>query len=171
MITVSIIGILAIFAIPGLEGLRERAYLAVAKADVRSLQRTVLANLQNGGELPTIEDLEKSVSKAGDRALSDLYEIVPLSDDNNGHGNDIDRCDEDNPGNSHCEGTDGLFIVYSKHDLALASYVYAIDSLGMVVVPPGSDPLGLLNGNNGGGNGGGNGNNGNNGNNGHGGGS
>ena len=57
---------------------------------------------------------------------------------NTDHGNDLDGCDEDNPGDSpRCSGMDIKFVVFCAHDHGdLAEYVYATDQNSPTVVLP-----------------------------------
>jgi len=160
---VAVIGILLLIVFSVARGVRDRARLAEAVSDVRNIQRIAMSQWRYSGTIPTNEELDGLLRKGGETPVHELYEIVDLNaeDPNAGHGNDPDMHDEDNPGNAPREPLGGVCIVFSKRDLALAAYVYAIDDKTVQIADPGTNPLHINHGNhngNGNGNGGGNGN-------------
>ena len=159
MAAVAIVAILALLIVPGIRGVRDRARLAETVSDVRSLQRMVIVHWKTYGTLPETDELGVILHKDGDVPVADLYEVIPLFDADKGHGNDLDGVDDDNPGRANRDESEALgeiCVVRSKKELALASYVYSVDYKRVQVAEPGTDPLGIIPGNNGNGNGGGN---------------
>lgn len=122
-----IIGVVATIAVNQIFDRIEKAKLARCLEDIRSVQSTVWT-LSDGSEWPepaSFWDIAWGGKKPGP-----YYCFANSSDQNKGHGNDWDFCDEENPGKSSqkrdCK--DIQFVIICQHDHHdLANYVYIED--------------------------------------------
>jgi len=127
MVVLMIVSILAVLALGIVDGRIEKARLARCMIELRTIQSTVFAHSGGGWPLPdesTFWDVAWSGVKPGP------YWYMVDGDPNNGHGNDIDGIDEDNPGKSggNRDGKDIQFVVICQHDHGrLGWYVYVED--------------------------------------------
>jgi prepilin-type N-terminal cleavage/methylation domain-containing protein len=138
MVAIAVITVVAGVVIPQVFHEFQKAELAKCKAEL-DLMKAVAYNLGDGKYIPTPEQFWGE--GFGDAEAGEYYYIVDSQDANKGHGNDLDGCDEDNPGNSpRCPGMDIKFVVFCAHDHGdLAEYVYATDQDPPTVVLPGGD--------------------------------
>lgn len=126
-VALMIISILSVIGIGILNGRIEKAWLARCHCELRSIQSTVWM-LSDGVTWP-----ERATfwEKAWDgKKPGPYYYLANYSDANKGHGNDIDFCDEENPGNSwtNRDCKDIRFVVFCQHNHRhLANYVYIED--------------------------------------------
>ena len=126
-VALMIISILSVVGIGILNGRIEKAWLARCHCELRSIQSTVWM-LSDGVTWP-----ERSTfwEKAWDgKKPGPYYYLANYSDANKGHGNDIDFCDEENPGESwkNRDCKDIRFVVFCQHNHRhLANYVYIQD--------------------------------------------
>jgi hypothetical protein len=126
-VALMLISILSVIGIGILNGRIEKAWLARCHCELRSIQSTVWM-LSDGVTWP-----ERSTfwEKAWDgKKPGPYYYLANYSDANKGHGNDIDFCDEENPGNSwtNRDCKDIRFVVFCQHNHRhLANYVYIED--------------------------------------------
>jgi prepilin-type N-terminal cleavage/methylation domain-containing protein len=126
-VALMIISILSVIGIGLLNGRIEKAWLARCHCELRSIQSTVWM-LSDGVTWP-----ERSTfwERAWDgKKPGPYYYLANYSDANKGHGNDIDFCDEENPGNSgsNRDCKDIRFVVFCQHNHRhLANYVFIED--------------------------------------------
>ncbi len=138
MVTVAVITVVAGIVMPQVYNEFEKARLAQCKAEL-DLMKAVAYDLGDGRYIATPEQFWGEGFPGA--AEGEYYYIVDSQDANKGHGNDLDGCDEDNPGNSpRCPGMDIKFVVFCAHNHGeFASYVYATDQDPPTVVLPGED--------------------------------
>jgi type II secretory pathway pseudopilin PulG len=122
-----ILSALSVISMGIVNGRIEKAKLARCFTDLRSIQSTVWTH-SDGVSFPSegyLWDFAWSGKKPGP------YRYLLDNDDwNKGHGNDIDGCDEDNPGKSskNRDCVDIEFVILCQHDHGnLAKYVYIRD--------------------------------------------
>ncbi len=127
MVVLMIVSILAVLALGIVDGRIEKARLARCMVEMRSIQSTIFTHSGGGWPLPdprTFWDIAWAGVKPGP------YWYMVDGDPNNGHGNDIDGIDEDNPGKSGDNRTakNIQFAVICQHDHGkLGWYVYVED--------------------------------------------
>jgi hypothetical protein len=127
IVAVWLIGVLTILALGILDGRIEKAKLARCFVDIRSIQSTVwsMSDGISWPEYATFWDYAWAGKKPGP------YHYFPNNYDGNaGHGNDLDICDEENPGKSeqNRDCKDIEFVIVCQHDhRQLANYVYIED--------------------------------------------
>ena len=138
MVAAAVIIVVAGVVIPNVWNEFEKARLAGCKAEL-DLMKAVAYDLGDGRYVPTPEEFWGEGFPAAEEG--EYYYVVDSQDANKGHGNDLDGCDEDNPGNSpRCPGWDIKFVVFCAHDHGdLAEYVFATDQDAPTVVLPGED--------------------------------
>ncbi len=126
-VAMMLISILSVLVLGIMNNRVEKAKLAACMIDLRSVQSTVWS-LSDGVTWPMPKDLWQYMW-AGKRPGPYFY-LVNNSDANSGHGNDMDICDEENPGKSESnrECQDIEFVIVCQHDhRTLAKYVYIED--------------------------------------------
>jgi len=133
MVAVAVITVIASIVIPNVLSEYEKARVASCKAEV-DLMRTVALDMGDGRYIPTPDEFWGEGFPNAE--AGEYYYIVDDQDANKGHGNDLDGCDEDNPGNSpRCPGMDVKFVVFCAHDHGeYAKYVYATDDISPTAV-------------------------------------
>jgi type II secretory pathway pseudopilin PulG len=140
LLAVAVIMVVAGVVIPQVFNEYEQARLSDCKAEIE-LMKVMASNLGNAGNVPNPTDFW--AEGFPDAGSGEYFYIVDEQDANRGHGNDLDGCDEDNPGNSkRCPGADIAFVVLCNHDHGkFGKYVYATDQEPPTVVPvDGDDP-------------------------------
>ncbi len=138
MVTVVVITVVSGVVIPAVYNEFEKAKVQSCKAELNGMKAVALA-LGDGRYIPTPDEFwGEGYPNA---AEGEYYYIVDSQDHNKGHGNDLDGCDEDNPGNSpRCPGMDVKFVVFCAHDHGShAAYCYATDVDPPTVVLPGEE--------------------------------
>jgi len=126
-IVLMLISILSVIAIGMFDGRIERAKLHACFTNIRSVQST-LWSMSDGLTWPERADFW-DYAWAGKKP-GPYYYFPNNSDRNRGHGNDMDFCDEENPGKSAAnrECQDITFVVLCQHNhKTLAKYVYIED--------------------------------------------
>jgi prepilin-type N-terminal cleavage/methylation domain-containing protein len=127
IVAVWLIGVLSVLALGILNGRIEKAKLARCFVDIRSIQSTVWT-MSDGITWPEYGTFWES-AWSGKRPGP--YHYFPNNiDRNSGHGNDLDICDEENPGKSedNRDCKDIEFVIVCQHDhRQLANYVYIED--------------------------------------------
>jgi prepilin-type N-terminal cleavage/methylation domain-containing protein len=126
-VVLMIMAILSVLGIGILNGRIEKAKLARCMIDLRSVQST-LWSMSDGITWPNPPDFWE-YAWSGKRPGA-YYYLPNNVDANSGHGNDMDICDEENPGasttNRDCQ--DIQFVIVCQHDHRnLAKYVYIED--------------------------------------------
>jgi prepilin-type N-terminal cleavage/methylation domain-containing protein len=127
IVAVWLIGVLSVLALGILNGRIEKAKLARCFVDIRSIQSTVWT-MSDGITWPEYGTFWES-AWSGKRPGP--YHYFPNNiDRNSGHGNDLDICDEENPGKSESnrDCKDIEFVIVCQHNhRQLANYVYIED--------------------------------------------
>lgn len=127
MVTVAVVSVIAGVVIPAVYHEYERARLASCFSELNGM-KAVAYDLGNGRYIPTPEQFwNEGFPSAGE---GEYYYIVDAEDANKGHGNDLDNCDEDNPGASLANRTclSMKFAVFCTHNHgSLGRYCYATD--------------------------------------------
>jgi len=134
-VVVVIVGILSMIAIRLLNPTPEARMIACCE-DLRSCETLVeQAAEQTYPRTPTWQEVQ---GIAGNRWKDHYHYVANNSDANAGHGNDLDLCDEENPGASG-EDRDCLdirFVIVCDHDHGdLADYNAVLSDIGPVVFP------------------------------------
>jgi len=142
MVSVAVITVIAGVVIPAVYNEFEKAKLASCMSELNGM-RAVAFDLGNGRYIPTPDEFWGEGYP--DAAPGEYYYLVDNQDHNKGHGNDLDNCDEDNPGKS-IDGRDCWdlkFVVFCAHNHGShAKYCYATDSQPPTAVLPGeNDPF------------------------------
>ena len=134
VIVVAVLGILALLAMQLLNPDPEAKLIACC-ASASAMETLVEQAMdQTWPYTPTWEEVQKVAGSRWD----EHYHYVPNSEDtNNGHGNDLDICDDGNPGAS-IENRDCLDIKYiivcdHDHSRAGAGYVGVLSGHGPIV--------------------------------------
>jgi prepilin-type N-terminal cleavage/methylation domain-containing protein len=134
MVTIAVISVIAGVVIPAVYNEFEKAKLASCFSELNGM-RAVAFDLGNGRYIPTPDEFWGEGYPNAE--AGEYYYIVDAEDHNKGHGNDLDGCDEDNPGNS-IDGRDCLdlkFVVFCNHDHGkLGKYCYATDQIAPTLV-------------------------------------
>ncbi len=140
VVAIAVITVVAGVVIPTVFNEFEKAKVAGCKAEV-DLMKAVAYDLGDGRYIPN--PTEYWAEGFPDAEEGEYYYIVDEQDHNKGHGNDLDGCDEDNPGNSpRCPGADIKFVVLCNHDHGeFGKYVFATEQDAPTVVEVGGfDP-------------------------------
>jgi len=133
MVAVAVITVIAGIVIPNVLSEYEKARVSACNAEI-DLMKTVALNMGDGKYIPTPEEFWGEGFPSAE--AGEYYYIVDNQDANKGHGNDLDGCDEDNPGSSPgCLGMDIKFVVFCAHDHGeYGEYVYATEKSPPTVV-------------------------------------
>jgi prepilin-type N-terminal cleavage/methylation domain-containing protein len=135
MVSIAVVTVIAGVVIPAVYNEYEKAKLANCMSELNGM-RAVAFDLGNGRYIPTVEEFWGEGYP--DAAPGEYYYLVDNQDHNKGHGNDLDNCDEDNPGSSidgrDCQDVKFVVLCNHKHG-SHAKYCYATDSLSPTAVP------------------------------------
>lgn len=140
LVTIAVISVIGGVVIPSVFAEYQQAHLSNCVAQLEQM-KAVAHDLGVSGSVPN--PTEFWAEGFPDAEDGEYYYIVDEQDANKGHGNDLDGCDEDNPGTSPpCAGTDITFVVLCNHDHGqFGSYIYATDQVSPTVVEvDGDDP-------------------------------
>jgi len=142
MVTCAVISVIAGVVIPAVYHEYEKARLSSCLSELGGM-RAVAYDLGNGRYIPTPEQFWGEGYPNAEEG--EYYYIVDAEDANKGHGNDLDNCDEDNPGASIENRTclSMKFAVFCNHDHgSLGKYCYAtdIDQPTVVALDGSNDP-------------------------------
>jgi prepilin-type N-terminal cleavage/methylation domain-containing protein len=140
VIGVMIIGLVASILIPRISGVTQAATTVKCAANLLSFAEEVeLVWLDSPA--PSQADLEKKDLGWPNGRWKDYWYIPNNSDFNSGHGNDLDGCDEENPGKStpNRECIPMRFLIVCKHkshgDQGDAKYLFITDMYPPQIVP------------------------------------
>ena len=97
LVVIAIIGILSVVVVGKINGAQSAATTVRCLADIDAFASDVEA-LSPRGPAPTQEQIRAHIDWEG--KYKDYWYIPNNSDFNKGHGNDLDGCDEENPGSS-----------------------------------------------------------------------
>lgn len=138
LVTIVVIGILSAIIIGKLLGAQDAATTVVCLADMTSFAAEVEV-MSLTGPAPTQQEVRDRIDWAG--KYRDYWYLPNNSDFNKGHGNDLDGCDEENPGQSSKNRTciPMRYVVICRHDThgnaSDAKYCFKIDGLPPQIVP------------------------------------
>jgi prepilin-type N-terminal cleavage/methylation domain-containing protein len=121
VVAVFIIGLIATIGIKVLNPTPEAKVIA-CQAEMLAYYESI-ESMRENGPAPTWEQVQNEL---GSRWKDHYHYIVNNSDANKGHGNDIDFCDEENPGQSlaNRECLNLKYIILCDHDHSLAGIKY-----------------------------------------------
>jgi prepilin-type N-terminal cleavage/methylation domain-containing protein len=127
LVALMIMTIMSVIALGIVNGRIEKARLARCMIDLRSVQSTIWS-LSDGLVWPAPTTVWQYAF--GGMTPNHYHYLINNSDMNSGHGNDMDICDEENPGksttNRDCQDIE--FVILCQHDHGiLANYVYIED--------------------------------------------
>jgi len=135
IVVVFIVGLLAAIAVRVIRPTEEAKVIACFANIEAHISMTEQLREQS---YPFVPDQQQMYDWMGNRRNKHYTYIANSSDTNNGHGNDLDLCDEENPGSS-LENRDCLDIKYvwvcDHYHGDLAKYLFGTDSTGPLVVP------------------------------------
>lgn len=114
IIGVMVVGILSVMVTTRVVGLQDAATTDVCIANLNSFAAEVDL-LKPTGTAPTQDEVRAHIDWDG--IYKDYWYLPNNSDFNNGHGNDLDGCDEENPGQSlpGRECTPMRFLIVCNH--------------------------------------------------------
>jgi prepilin-type N-terminal cleavage/methylation domain-containing protein len=137
-LAVVVIGILAVISIGKLTGARDAATTVTCLADMESFATEVDALVPSTGPPPTQEQVGDHIDWTG--KYRNYWYLPNNSDFNRGHGNDLDGCDEENPGQSSKNRTciPMRFVIICRHTThgnhSDAKYCFKVDGLPPQIV-------------------------------------
>ena len=139
IIVIAVIGILAMIAFSMLNT-SDETRLIKCNADMEAyITMTEQIREQTPGHrAPTREEMYGWMEREGKHRDPHFHYVPNNSDHNKGHGNDLDLCDEENPGKSldNRECLDVLYVWVCDHNHTdLAKYVFGSNTWGPVIVP------------------------------------
>jgi prepilin-type N-terminal cleavage/methylation domain-containing protein len=135
LVALAIIGLVAALATSIMNPTEEADMIACA-ANAQAM-RTLVEQTRNA-TFPLTPNWEQVKFVAGNGWDSHYHYIPNNHDKNSGHGNDLDICDEENPGNSgtNRDCLDIDFIIVCDHDHgSMAKYVAVLDDYGVRAFP------------------------------------
>jgi prepilin-type N-terminal cleavage/methylation domain-containing protein len=132
MVVVAVFTVISGVVIPALFNQLEIAKLAKCRAELDGM-KAMAYDLGDGRYIPNPEEFWGTGYP--NAAPGEYYYLVDSQDHNKGHGNDLDGCDEENPGNSPRCPNDCKFVVLCRHDHGThGRYCYATDNESPTVV-------------------------------------
>ena len=137
IITVAVIGMISVIFISKILGVRDAATTVQCVADMEAFAAEIDA-LVPTGPAPTQGEVADNLDQA--KKFKHFYYIPNNKDSNSGHGNDLDGCDEENPGSS-LPGRNCIpmrFVIVCKHSThgnnSDAKYCFKVDGLPPQIV-------------------------------------
>lgn len=125
IVALVIASLLMTIAVRLFQNQREKTQLVKCMAEIRGIQAAVMM-IGDGRYIPDPQYFWDNTWPDG-RKHGPYYYIVD-GDPNNGHGNDLDGVDEENPGASDPDKKDIKFVIFCEHDHgSLGKYVYLTD--------------------------------------------
>ena len=138
LIAVAIVGTLTVVVIGEFQNAIEKARLSACLANMVTIRETVWANCDGGLAFPNPDMLWNGAF--GGHGPRGFWYAVDNSDPNNGHGNDLDGFDEENPGNAPRKDENIYFVLACEHDHGrLADYVSLVDDGSPTIAMPGDE--------------------------------
>ena len=140
IVTIAVIGILSGIFVSIIVGARDAATTVKCLADLEAFAAEVGA-LAPTGPAPTQKQVRDQIDWSG--KYKDYWYIPNNKDFNKGHGNDLDGCDEENPGKS-LPGRNCIpmrFLIVCEHTThgnnSDAKYCFKIDGMPPQIMPYG----------------------------------
>jgi type II secretory pathway pseudopilin PulG len=137
IITVAVIGMISVIFISKILGVRDAATTVKCLADLEAFASEV-GSLSLTGPAPTQEQVDDLINTKG--KFKYFYYIPNNADSNEGHGNDLDGCDETNPGAS-LPGRNCMpmrFVIVCEHSThgnnSDAKYCFKVDGMPPQIV-------------------------------------
>lgn len=141
IVAVFIIGVLALVLVPKLLNPKDDATVVACAANQRAIATDLEGYWEQARRYPSVEEYRQAPNNLL-RKLDGIYYLVD-GDPNSGHGNDIDQCDEDNPGKSgakrDCLDIRWVLVCNHNHGEA-AAFVYTTDQGVPTMVLEGREP-------------------------------
>ena len=137
-IAVAMVGILAVILVARVTSARDAATTVTCLADMESFATEVEALGTSTAQPPTQEQVGDHIDWA--RKYRDYWYLPNNSDFNSGHGNDLDGCDEENPGQSSKNRTciPMRFVIICRHtthgNSSDAKYCFKVDGMPPQIV-------------------------------------
>ena len=137
-LAVVVIGILAVISVGKFTGARDAATTVTCLADMESFATEVDALVPSTGPPPTQEQVGDHIDWTG--KYRNYWYLPNNSDFNKGHGNDLDGCDEENPGQSSKNRTciPMRFVIICRHtthgNSSDAKYCFKVDGMPPQIV-------------------------------------
>jgi prepilin-type N-terminal cleavage/methylation domain-containing protein len=143
IIVVALVCIVAAILIPQFSGLRGAATTVKCAANIENFASEVNLMCLDSGVGPTQDQVRDRIGwNDGDKNRYNDYWYLPNNSDfNKGHGNDLDGCDEENPGASseNRECIPMKFVIVCNHDghsnESDAKYIWKTDFFVHQIVP------------------------------------
>lgn len=141
LVTVFLVGLLAAIAVKVLNPTPE-ARVVACQADLMAYYESI-EGMRGTGPAPTWEQVQAELPNWKDH----YHYLVNNSDPNAGHGNDIDYCDEENPGASieNRECLNLRYVIFCDHDHSLAGIKYNAMAESWTTPSPFAIPLDPIN--------------------------
>ncbi|MCG6948076.1 MAG: type II secretion system GspH family protein [Acidobacteria bacterium] len=138
LIAVMLVGILSAVTVPLVPAVQSAASTARCMANMENFASEI-QTLAIDGHIPTQDEVREHIDWEG--KYKDYWYIPNNSDFNKGHGNDLDGCDEENPGQSMAnrECIPMRFLIICRHEFhgseSDAKYCFKTDFLVPQIVP------------------------------------
>jgi len=138
IITVAVIAMISMIFISQIIGVQDAATTVRCLADMEAFAAEV-DSLALTGPAPTQKQVGDHIDTTG--KYKNYYYIPNNADSNSGHGNDLDGCDEENPGQSSKNRTciPMRFIIVCTHathgNNSDAKYCFKVDGMPPQIVP------------------------------------
>jgi prepilin-type N-terminal cleavage/methylation domain-containing protein len=138
VIVVALIGLVSVIVVNKVVGTQSAATTMQCAANLRAFASEIQA-LSVEGDAPTQEQAHQMTN--WDKHFSEYWYIPNNADSNSGHGNDLDGCDEENPGQSlpGRECTPMKFVIVCGHlshgNESDAKYLFILDEMPPFIVP------------------------------------
>jgi len=137
-LAVVVVGILAVICVGKLTGAQDAATTVTCLADMESFATEVDTLVPTTGPPPTQEQVGDHIDWTG--KYRNYWYLPNNSDFNSGHGNDLDGCDEENPGQSSKNRTciPMRFVIICRHTThgnnSDAKYCFKVDGMPPQIV-------------------------------------
>jgi prepilin-type N-terminal cleavage/methylation domain-containing protein len=138
VIVVAVVALVSVIVISKVFGIQSAASTVKCAANIAAFSSEIEL-LGIDGTIPTQEDVRNLT--LWQTKYKDYWYLPNNSDFNKGHGNDLDGCDEENPGKSskNRECIPMKFVIVCGHqthgDNSDAKYVFKIDEMPPFIVP------------------------------------
>lgn len=139
MVVANILGLLASIMTPVMIDQIEKARLARCIAEMHGIQNAIFLRTTPGTVFPQPSEFWEATFPGATRGL--YYYLLDGGDFDNGHGNEIDGFDEENPGNNPPDVIDIQFVILCQHNHGrLCKYVYLEDMMPPKLATEDNDP-------------------------------
>lgn len=136
LVVVALIAIVVMISVSAFNNHMLESRMVACLAEMEKVnEATEILAVQQKGKAPTIEQIEAEWGKPINRH----FHYIPNAEDSNmGHGNDLDFCDESNPGvsieNRDCLDIDWIWVCDHDHG-DLAEFNFAVDNSQQFAMP------------------------------------